>query len=151
MIHAKGDISRANLLLGGQFLFILLAVIPFAGQPSTYLWGIILLCSGLVLGAWTLTVNSPENFNLSPLPKVGARLCFEGPYRYLRHPLYLAVILAVGGIALCNGALANGIAWVLLVLLLDIKARYEEKLLEGDSGAYRAYMERSWRFIPLIY
>lgn len=143
--------SKTHLLVVAQFAFILLGIIPFGGRPTADGPGIVLLGLGLVLGAWTLRVNSPENFNVSPLPKQGAQLCFEGPYRFLRHPMYLAVMLAVGGMALCNASIVNGVAWVLLVIVLDLKARLEEELLEQESGRYRAYVDSTKRFIPFIY
>lgn len=145
------SLSKAHGLVGAQFLLTLLAIIPFFGGPTPEPIGIGLLCAGLVLGAWTLKINSPENFNVSPLPKLGARLCFEGPYKFCRHPMYMSLMMAVVGIALCNQSLTNAIAAVLLLLVLDYKARVEEELLQQESGDYRAYMERSKRFLPFIY
>ena len=144
-------LSKAHGLVGAQFFLTLMAVIPFAGRPLPDETGIALLCVGLILGAWTLKTNSPENFNVSPLPKPGARLCFHGPYRLCRHPMYLSLMFAVAGIALCNHSLANGIACALLALVLDYKARMEESLLAEQSAEYRDYLSRSRRFIPFIY
>lgn len=144
-------LSKAHGLVGAQFFLTLLAIIPFAGGPTPEPLGIGLLCAGLVLGAWTLKINSPENFNVSPLPKLGARLCFEGPYRFCRHPMYLSLMMAVFGIVICSHSLTNAVAAVALVVVLDYKARLEESLLQQESGDYRAYMDRSKRFFPFIY
>ncbi len=144
-------LSKAHGLVGAQFFFTLVAVMPFAGRPTQDPWGISLLCIGLILGAWTLKTNSPENFNVSPLPKPGAQLCFGGPYRLIRHPMYVSLMLAVAGIALCNPSLPNGIACALLALVLDYKARMEEELLAQESGDYRDYMKRTRRFLAFIY
>lgn len=145
------SLSKAHGLVGAQFSLTLLAIIPFAGGPTPVPLGIGLLCAGLVLGAWTLKVNNPENFNVSPLPKTGARLCFEGPYKFCRHPMYLSLMMAVFGIVLCNQSMTNAIAAALLVVVLDYKARLEEDLLQRESGDYRAYLDRSRRFFPFIY
>jgi protein-S-isoprenylcysteine O-methyltransferase Ste14 len=145
------SLSKAHGLVGAQFFLILLAVIPFSGRPFPDSLGIGLLCAGLILGAWTLKTNSPENFNISPLPKIGARLCFDGPYKLCRHPMYMSLLMVVVGIALCNHSLTNGIACVLLALVLDFKARMEEQLLQSESGDYRGYLTRTRRFIPFIY
>jgi protein-S-isoprenylcysteine O-methyltransferase Ste14 len=145
------SLSKVHGLVGAQFFLTLLAIIPFFGRPSPDTLGIAMLCAGLMFGAWTLKTNSPENFNVSPLPKIGARLCFDGPYRFCRHPMYLSLMLTVVGIVQCNQSLTNAVAAVLLALVLDFKARMEETLLQEESAEYRAYMERSWRFIPLIY
>ena len=145
------SLSKVHGLVGAQFFLTLLAIIPFSGRPSPDSLGIAMLCAGLMFGAWALKTNSPENFNVSPLPKIGARLCFDGPYRFCRHPMYLSLLLAVVGIVQCNQSLTNAVAAVLLALVLDFKARMEESLLQEESAEYRAYMSRSWRFIPLIY
>lgn len=144
-------LSKAHGLVGAQFFLTLMAIIPFSGGPSPAPLGIGMLCAGLILGAWTLTINNPENFNVSPLPKLGAKLCFEGPYKFCRHPMYLSLILAVVGIVICNQSMTNAIAAVLLVVVLDYKARLEENLLQQESGDYRAYMDKSRRFFPYIY
>jgi protein-S-isoprenylcysteine O-methyltransferase Ste14 len=150
-MFAESTMSKAQILVGAQFALMFLAIMPYGGSSSPDVLGIVLLCVGMVLGAWVLKTNSPENFNISPLPKEGANLCFHGPYHFIRHPMYLALILVVGGIALCNSEIINAIAWAVLVGVLDFKARFEERLLEIESGSYRAYIERSWRFIPFIY
>ena len=145
------SLSKAHWLVAAQFALTLLAIIPFSGGPVPHALGIGLLCAGLMLGAWALKTNSPENFNISPLPRPGARLCFDGPYRLCRHPMYLALMMAVIGIVICNQSLTNAIAAIALVLVLDYKARMEESLLERESAAYRSYMDKTRRFIPFIY
>jgi protein-S-isoprenylcysteine O-methyltransferase Ste14 len=76
----------------------------------------------------------------------------RGVYRWVRHPSYTAAILVYAGMAL---ALGNWIS--VAVVLIAIPPTYvyrvsvEERALVATLGEpYRAYMQRTKRFIPLI-
>src|SRR4029450_4206361 len=60
-----------------------------------------LVAAGVALGIWAVTANRPGNFNIRPEPKSGGQLVQTGPYRYLRHPMYSALMVAMLG--LCIG------------------------------------------------
>lgn len=76
-------------------------------------------------------------------------LVTTGPYRYVRHPFYVACWLGAPGSGL---AMAN---WFFLVVggvaigLLMARTRIEEaKLIERFGDLYRDYMKRVGRFVP---
>ncbi len=78
-------------------------------------------------------------------------LVTRGPYRWVRHPFYDSVALAV----LANSLIAAN--WFLFLtgatvfVLIIIRTRKEEELLVARFGvAYRQYMERTGRFLPKI-
>jgi protein-S-isoprenylcysteine O-methyltransferase Ste14 len=78
-------------------------------------------------------------------------LVTSGPYRWVRHPFYVACLLAVPGVSL---AMAN---WYFLVVagiglgLLVVRTRIEEeKLIERFGDDYRDYMKRVGRFVPRL-
>jgi protein-S-isoprenylcysteine O-methyltransferase Ste14 len=78
-------------------------------------------------------------------------LVTSGPYRWVRHPFYDALALAV----LANSlAAANWFLFLsggLLVVLIIVRTRTEEeKLLARFGESYRAYMERTGRFLPTL-
>jgi protein-S-isoprenylcysteine O-methyltransferase Ste14 len=74
-----------------------------------------------------------------------------GPYRLVRHPLYLGWILAVFGAARMTGDRFVFAAISSLYLIVAVK--WEERALEREfGGAYRGYKERvRWRIVPYIY
>jgi protein-S-isoprenylcysteine O-methyltransferase Ste14 len=83
----------------------------------------------------------------------GHRLVQEGPYRYIRHPVYTAIIAAAGGQSLLY--LSPVLALVVLVLagLAIYRARLEEELLSSPKGFgpdYLEYVARTGRFLPRI-
>ena len=79
-------------------------------------------------------------------------LVTRGPYRWVRHPFYLATALAVVANSLVTAnwflALTGGIAFGLLVLRTRTE---EEKLIERFGEDYKEYMERTGRFFPRLF
>ena len=77
-------------------------------------------------------------------------LATEGPYAWLRNPLYVGNTLVLAGCALAAGLpwlVPVTCAWALLVY--DQVVRHEEaRLLEKYGEAYRAYRARVARWIP---
>lgn len=81
------------------------------------------------------------------------RLVTSGPYRFLRHPLYSAVI------ALWLGAALGTMNWLLMVLwpiflssVILIPMRQEEEIVRQKFGAeYDAYAEHTARLVPGVW
>ena len=78
-------------------------------------------------------------------------LVTTGPYRWVRHPFYLATGAAVVANSLVTAnwflALTSGLAFGLIVLRTRIE---EEKLIERFGDDYRSYMNRTGRFLPRL-
>ena len=86
-----------------------------------------------------------------PHPLPGGQLIETGAYAYVRHPIYVGVIAASVGWALLSASvLALGLA-VLLIAVLDLKARREEAWLVEHYPGYRTYARRVKRFVPGLY
>ena len=77
-------------------------------------------------------------------------LITDGPFRYLRHPIYaLSRLLMLCSVAIVPTWPMLGLGVVLFVLT-EVKARYEERHLSALHGeAYRDYLARTGRFLPL--
>ena len=75
----------------------------------------------------------------------------EGPYRYMRHPLYLGACLAAIGLPVFLGAWGALAFGVLVFLPLEvIRAYYEERFLRDLFGTgYRNYAAQVWAFLPM--
>ena len=87
---------RSIVIVALQLSLIVAIMLPLdAGGwslPATALVG-----AGIAMGAWALTANRPGNFNIRPDVKPGGRHVTQGPYAYVRHPMYLAVMLGMLG------------------------------------------------------
>ncbi len=154
-------------------LFILLTLRPVAAvsmaaflsylvDPSFMSWSSMSMqlplwsrWSGVVLGIvscslFILTLRTlGKNLTDTVVTRKKHTLVTSGPYRWVRHPFYVAFFLAVMSNSLVTAnwfiALTAGIAFVLIVL----RTRKEEEYLIRRFGEdYLAYMERTPRFFP---
>ena len=94
--------------------------------------------------------NRPGNFNIRPDPHPEGRLVTGGPYAWVRHPMYLAVLLAMAAFAL-GGDAWQWAAWVALAAVLAAKALREEKGLADLHPGYGAYRARTRAIIPFVF
>jgi protein-S-isoprenylcysteine O-methyltransferase Ste14 len=120
-----------------------------AGRAPIGAWLCALL--GVLLGLWALSSNRLGNFNIRPAPRAGGQLIQQGPYRWIRHPMYTAVI-AVG--VACAWASAHGVVWLALCALtgvLVVKAVFEEHWMLQAHPGYAAYRQRTRRFLPWLF
>ena len=108
------------------------------------------LCA-VAVGGWALSVNRPGNFNIRPTPRPGGQLVQTGPYRWIRHPMYTAILLAaVAGLLGADATHQPGVAGaaVALAVVLRFKAEVEERWMLLQHPAYADYLRATWRFVP---
>jgi methyltransferase len=113
-------------------MFVMMAIEGLLSGPakaSLLLAGIVIFVLGKVLKVWAITSLGPRwTYRVFVLP--GAPLVAHGPYRWLRHPNYLAVIAELLGFALLVGARWSGIVAILgFGELLRRRVRAEEAAL----------------------
>lgn len=109
-------------------------------------WGAMLV-GATALRVWCIT-SLGTAWNVRASVPADLEPVVSGPYRYVRHPNYLAVILEFLAVPLAAGAWFSAIvlsAWNGLVLFDRIRA--EERALDA-SAAYRRAFAGKARFIP---
>jgi protein-S-isoprenylcysteine O-methyltransferase Ste14 len=75
----------------------------------------------------------------------------SGPYRWVRHPMYLAQAVAMVGFVLCHATPWNVALLAAVLAAFYGRAVVEERVLAGDP-AYRAYRAGTpWRFVPFVH
>jgi protein-S-isoprenylcysteine O-methyltransferase Ste14 len=124
----------------GLLPFALLCASPTPRVVAIFWW--MTAATGLtVWGIWTLR----HAFSIT----VEARsLVTGGPYRFVRHPVYLGEILAATGVTLLRFSLLNMTLLALFISLQLIRSSWEELKLCRNFPEYRTYAARSlwfWR------
>lgn len=118
--------------------------------PGQRLVGSIVIMAGAGLMAWALIFFRSWRFRAKLDP--GHQLATGGPFRYLRHPIYLGLNLLALGTAIW---IPTALVWTgfgLMIVGSDLRARAEEALLGQSFGlAYSEYCSRTRRFIPGVY
>jgi protein-S-isoprenylcysteine O-methyltransferase Ste14 len=178
--HWWADTSRVTLLLLlitegitlGLVLFARRAVIrdlsPIAVAASTYAafyfvlfrfdtlrlipeWaGATLQVAGL---AWQIASKVTLGRAFGVLPAARG-LVTGGPYRVVRHPIYLGYLVSHVGFLLSNFSFYNLAVLATLYVAQIVRMRREETMLEADdpAGEYQAYRTRvRYRLIPFVY
>jgi protein-S-isoprenylcysteine O-methyltransferase Ste14 len=126
---------------------LLVTVWPPADDASPIV-AVLLFGAGAIVGLAALRQNRLGNFSIRPEPKAGARLATRGIYRWIRHPMYCAVLLAMAGALAPDPRLWRVLLWLALLAVLIVKLRREEFYLQQRFPDYAAYRERTWRLLP---
>jgi protein-S-isoprenylcysteine O-methyltransferase Ste14 len=106
---------------------------------------------GIALGLWAIWTMRLGNFNITPDVKRGARLILNGPYRYIRHPMYTGLLLVTLTLLVNSFTPWRLVVWLVLLVDLMLKLNYEENLLRQEQDGYVPYMEQSKRLIPFLF
>jgi protein-S-isoprenylcysteine O-methyltransferase Ste14 len=142
-----GVLPRLCAILGSVILMGL-AFLP-AAPLNTPLIAISALLSG---AGWIAEIYVlgwlRRSFSLLPEAR---RLVMRGPYRRIRHPLYLAgEVISLGSMLNFEQPLAVLIALVSFAFQL-LRMHYEEQILARTFPEYTDYMARTWRLVPGLY
>ena len=80
------------------------------------------------------------------------QLITHGPYRHIRHPRYLGVLLLTLGLPLTFRSWVGVLMCPAVVAVILLRIRDEETLMQREFGQeWEAYCERSWLLIPWVY
>ncbi len=139
-----------HLLVAIQFVGIGLSVYPFNySKHNSYLFLVISAIGG-ILGLAALFYNRIGNFRVYPEIMPSFKLITDGPYNYIRHPMYTSVILTVLGTSAYLNHHWNYLGLCMTVIAVTLKALKEEDLISKENPVYDEYMSRTAMFIPYI-
>ncbi|HEY6346888.1 MAG TPA: isoprenylcysteine carboxylmethyltransferase family protein [Bryobacteraceae bacterium] len=161
-VGVKKDIRRRSLGrgIGARILAIAVMIaltrLPFfQQQPSTEvnpiksIAGLIICIAGFGLAVWA-RLYLGRNWGMPMSLKEGHELVMTGPYRYVRHPIYTGMLLAILGSALVNGPI-----WVVFFAGMAVycvySARTEESLMQQQfPEQYALYKRRTKAIVPFL-
>ena len=139
---------RVMAIFHTAFLVACGAEVLGSGRPFPGVWGGVALA--VAVGAqglryWAIaTLGERWNVRIVVLPE--ASPVVAGPYRWVRHPNYVAVVLEMAAVPLVHGAWATAVIFSLgNAILLSIRIRAEERALGSTYG--HAFAETP-RFLP---
>ena len=141
-------------LVIAQFVLIALVASPIrklVASDVLSMVGLILIALAVLLAVWALRSMSSGTFQVLPEPTKKSQLTMSGPYRFVRHPMYSAVILAGIGAALSHSTFWHAAVLIALIAVLILKIYREESFLLSRYENYASYLQRSKALIPFIY
>lgn len=152
--------SRAShmvpLMVAAALLFLRKAPLGFLAArvlPSTlatYIAGAVMLALGLLFSVWA-RVHLGRNWSATVTVKQDHELVQTGPYRFVRHPIYTGILLALVGTAVARGDVQGLVAVLIACAAFWRKLRLEERWMQETFGdAYARYRARVAALIPYL-
>lgn len=156
---SRQDAGSVFAVAGGVIGGILAGVGLASGRAMSLPFPIVWLCAGLAL-AWAgillrlwAVLTLGRSFTTTVVVKPGQIVVTGGPYRFVRHPSYLGLLIMFLGLGIALGDLASAAAMVALPSLgLLWRIRVEEAALRAGLGnSYMEYCAGRARLIPGIW
>ncbi|HET7048059.1 MAG TPA: isoprenylcysteine carboxylmethyltransferase family protein [Solirubrobacteraceae bacterium] len=118
-------------------------------SPILQVVGLILFASGLGLALWA-RIYLGRNWGMPMTERAEPELVTSGPYRFVRHPIYSGVLLALLGTAL-----ATNLYWLIVLAFLGAYFTYsatvEERLMTTSfPDQYASYKAHTKMLIPFV-
>ena len=156
----REDRSNRWVLVAFAILGFLLGYLPaytdrldfwtFGGDGVRWA-GVIIYAVGGSLRLWPVFVLGRRFSGLVAI-QPGHELVTAGPYRFIRHPSYVGLLVTSLGWALAFRSTVGVILVLVTLWPVIARIRAEEAFLKSQFGAeYEGYRSHTWRLIPGIY
>ncbi|HEV2014595.1 MAG TPA: isoprenylcysteine carboxylmethyltransferase family protein [Candidatus Dormibacteraeota bacterium] len=133
----------------GSFVLYGLFLIPGQGRSSD-VWVLagsdMCLACGMIWALYSLTYLG-NRFSIVPEAR---GLVTSGPYRLVRHPIYLGEIAAGFGLVLPTLFSLHAAVFAVFLAAQLLRTRFEERILRATYPQYEAYARHTRRLVPFI-
>ena len=147
-VEKARSIMPRVMAIVGTFFVALVTLFPRANLSTTQT----LVASWLSISGTILSIIALAHLGRSfSLMAEARRLVTSGPYRLVRHPLYLFEEVASLGVVLQFFSLYTAIIFVLHIFIQIQRMKNEELVLEQAFPEYQAYKATTARVIPRVY
>jgi len=122
---------------------------PIISANPLLLWLYVLLTIvGLLFAVWARLILG-SNWSGTVTIKTNHQLIRRGPYRWIRHPIYTGMLVALLATAMIQGLLSGMIGFAFALLALYRKARREESFLSQEFGErFSEHRQHTGMFLP---
>jgi protein-S-isoprenylcysteine O-methyltransferase Ste14 len=152
----KGRASTRRIPLNGlSALAVILLLRVFRGgslevhSPVLGAIGAVVFASGIALAIWA-RIHLGRNWGMPMTQKAEPELVTSGPYRFVRHPIYSGLLLALLGTALATNLIGLLIVAVLGTYFYYSASVEEKNLVATFPAAYPAYRNSTKMLIPFV-
>jgi len=132
-VEPPGDVyAIMRVAYPGVFLAMIAEGAWWPGHEHV-LAGVTVFVGAKILKAWAIA-SLGEAWTFRVIVRPGVQLVASGPYRWLRHPNYVAVAGELAAVALMSGArIAGPLGTILFGLLMLRRLSVEERALRAGS------------------
>jgi len=148
LLHYSLFLAGGAILISPNLLPPVFSKRQFTEYEAVYWLSAALVALGLCISCFA-RASLGTNWSAPVTLKHGHELIRQGPYRYVRHPIYTGLLLAIFGTALETGAWRGAIAFALITLGVLYKYKTEEQFLTRKFGdEYRRYQAEVPALVP---
>lgn len=146
----KKDVKRwdKNIILA--YSLLLMIMLAVAGLDAVrFRWshvplalktlGFLGFIPSLVLALWAMKENTYLSDRVRIQDDRGHKVCTTGPYRYVRHPMYVGVILFILCFPIALGSFYALIPGSIITALFMLRTSLEDKTLLKELPGYKEY------------
>jgi protein-S-isoprenylcysteine O-methyltransferase Ste14 len=157
--HSESSLSTGfhQLLLGGAMLLLFIPAPRLTGWflPQSFHFlvaaGAIVQAGFLLLAVWARR-HLGRNWSAEVRIGIGHQLVRSGPYKFLRHPIYTAMLGMFVGTAIASSQYHALLGVAILVLAYLRKSHLEDRILaQTFSKEYDDYRRDSWALVPFVF
>ena len=154
LVSSRRPVSRYKSVLPNlTAILAAFAVYLFALAPRGSVLGVsVYVALSLIFAGTVLVIVSMfflrRAFSITPQARF---LVTSGPYRFVRHPMYVGNILSLFGLAILVDSWEAMLLFFICGSLQIARAYYDENVLEGAFPAYADYRKNVGSFLPRIF
>lgn len=161
--RAKEGIPQDRLLLASYFLLSILMFVVAGLDSGRFFWsgelwpgltvlGAILMLSGQIIFSLARRANRFFFSTLRIETDKVHEVCQTGPYKLIRHPGYLGLMISILGFPLLMNSYWSYIPVLLAVIVLILRTLMEDNYLKENLHKYEEFIRKTrWRLIPGVF
>ena len=114
--------------------------------------GIVIMIPASVISAWAMAVNKFFEWTVRIQDDRQQYVCTSGPYKIMRHPGYVGLIISILVYPLILGSWWGFVLSGILAIIVVIRTALEDRTLQNEMTGYREYAKQvRYRLIPLVW
>ena len=144
----RSVVTNAIAILA-TFIPFILPIVGGSGliNPTVVIIADVIMMFGMAVSIYSLSVLG-KSFSIIPQAR---KLVQNGPYRLIRHPLYLGELISLFGAIFAGLTFLKVVIFFLVVACQVYRAFQEEKLLAVIFPEYGEYCLKTARFVPGVF
>ena len=162
-MSTKKEAKRWDKIIIKAYSFLLMAFLIVPGLDAVrFRWsevpligkvlGFIGFIPALCFAFWAMKENAYASDLVRIQKDRGHTVCTTGPYKYVRHPMYVGVILILLCFPLALGSLYTFIPAFIIISLFILRTSLEDKTLQEELPGYKEYAQKvRYRLLPGVW
>lgn len=168
MLNERGKLIQSNtepldkVLVTSYMILVLLAWCIAGLDAVRFEWSyvpfeviiiaVIIHIIASLLWLWAMAVNPHFETTVRIQEERDHQVCTSGPYKYVRHPGYVAFSAMIASSSLILGSWWGNIPMGMALVLFVIRTSFEDKFLQKELNGYKEYAQKTkYRLIPYVW